>query len=302
VTHAHADHHAAVVATAVLLLREGVEDEERRRRQLPLVWRRFLAPAFMAAPRFWVPTAKPVWDPATWQLIAVLDAEWNASGVTFIGRERAHVFRVIGTRRMARKFRWPFRRALACCRTGSRVWRHWFETQETRRLTEIDSWPLPEAVGRVVGGSRLLYRQAREAHRTGSPAKSLAMLPEKLRDALEAIAAQSVASLQSRVTFDWTPPPLAPLTSALMLSPLGLVAAREGIGREDLSRAMQTTAASVLRMLTAPWPWRPRPVIRGPRRAWLEARRRGAPSQPTRWTPGNGSGGGPIRPANPSGQ
>ena len=296
-THAHADHPAAVVATAVLVLREGAQDERRRRRQLPLFWRRFLAPCFTAAPRFWVPTAKPVWDPATWQLIAILDAAWSADGVSFVGRERGQLFHVLGTRRMARKFGWPRRRALAGCRTAYRVWRHWFQTQEVRRLVQIDTWPLPEAVRRVIGGPRPLYRQAREAHRTGRPAENLAVLPERLRQALDAIAAESAASLQSPVALGWTPPPLAPLTSDLMLSPLGLLAARAGVSREDLSGASRTTAARVLRMLTGPWPWTPRPVIRGPRRARIEARRR-AEATPTHWTPGDVADGGRFQPAN----
>src|SRR3989441_6561734 len=225
-THTHADHPAAVVATAMLVLREGAQDERRLRRQLPVFWRGFLAPCFTAAPRFWVPTAKPVWDPATWQLIAILDATWNADGVNFIGRERGQLFHVLGTRRMARKFGWPRRRALAGCRTAYRVWRHWFQPQEAPRLAEIDTWPLPGAVARVLGGPRPLYRQAREAHRAGRRAENLAVLPETLRQALNAMAARSAASLQSPVAFGWTPPPLAPLTSALVLSPLGLLADR----------------------------------------------------------------------------
>ena len=293
----HEDHSAAVVATAVLILREGVQDEQRRRRHLPVLWRRFLAPCFSTASRFWVPTTKPVWDPATWRLIEVLDAAWNADGVSFVARERAQLFHVLGTRRMARKFGWPRRRALAACRTAHRAWRHWFQTQEVRRLVQIDTWPLPEALHRVIGGPRPLYRQAREAHRTGMPAENLAVLPETLRQALHAIAAESAASLQSPVAFGWTPPPLAPLTSALVLSPLGLLAARVGVGREDLSGASQRTAARLLRTLTGPWPWTPRPVIRGPRRARIEARRRGAEAKPTHWTPGDGTGGGPTRPA-----
>src|SRR3989442_12321134 len=91
-TAAHAGHPAAVVATAVLVLREGVQAERRQRRQLPLFWHRFLAPCFTAAPRFWVPTAKPVWDPATWQLIEIPDAAWNADGITFVGPERGQTF------------------------------------------------------------------------------------------------------------------------------------------------------------------------------------------------------------------
>src|SRR5256886_3423207 len=188
---AHAAHPAAVVATVVLVLREGVQAERRQRRQLPVFWRGFLAPCFTAAPRFWVPTAKPVWDPATWQLIAILDATWNADGVNFIGHERGQLFHVLGTRRMARKFGWPRRRALAGCRTAYRVWRHWFQTQEVRRLVGIDTWPLPEAGRRVMGGPRPLYRPAREAHRTRRPAEHLAGLPATLRPAVDATAAEA---------------------------------------------------------------------------------------------------------------
>jgi hypothetical protein len=296
-THAHVDHPAAVSATAVLILREGTQDEHRRRRQLPVFWRGFLTPCFTAAPRFWVPTAKPVWDPATWQLIAMLDAAWNADGVSFLGRERGQLFHVLGTRRMARKFGWPRRRTLAGCRTAYRVWRHWFQTREVPRLAEIDAWPLPEAVHRVIGGPRPLYRQAREAHRIGRHAENLAVLPETLRQAFDAIAAESAASLRSPVAFGWTSPPLAPLTSALVLSPLGLLAAGAGVGREDLSCAARTTAGRLIRMLTGPWPWTPRPVIRGPRRARIEARRRGN-ARPTHWTPRDCTGGTLLRPAN----
>jgi hypothetical protein len=152
-------------------------------------------------------------------------------------------------------------------------------------------------VDRVISGPRPLYREAREACRTGKRPENLAVLPERLRQALETIAAESAASLQSRVVFDWTPPSLVPLTSALTMSPLGLVATREGLGRKDLSYAAQTTAASVLRMLTAPWPWAPRPVIHGPRRARIEARRRGVERKPTRWAPSADT-----RPANLAGQ
>lgn len=297
-THAHADHPAAVVATAVLVLREGVKDERRQRRQLPVFWRRFLRPCFTAAPRFWVPATKPVWDPATWQLIGILDAAWNADGVSFLGRERGQLFHVLGTRRMGRTFGWPRRRALAACRTAYRVWRHWFQTQETPRLDRIDTWSLPEAVHRVIGGPRPLYRQAREARRTGRPAENLAVLPEMLRQALDAMAAESAASLQSPVAFGWTAPPLGPLTSALVRSPLGLLAAQAGVRRRSLSGAAQMTAARLLRMLTGPWSWTPRPVIRGPRRARVEARRRSAETMPSRWRPGDSMGGASIRPVN----
>src|SRR5207247_568141 len=181
------------------------------------------------------------------------------AGVSVVGHDRGQVFRVLGTRRMARQFGWPRRRALAACRTAYRVWRHWFETREVPRLAQIDTWPLPEALERVIGGPRPLYRQAREARRTGRLAEGLVLLPDTLRQAFDAIAAGSAASLQSRVTFGWIPPPLAPLTSAFVLSPLGLLATRMSAGGEHLSSVARTTAARVLRMLTGPWPWTPRP-------------------------------------------
>jgi len=71
------------------------------------------------------------------------------------------------------------------------------------------------------------------------------------------------------------------------------------VEREDLFRAAQATAARLLRMLITPWPWTPRPVIRGPRRARIEARRRGA--KPTHWTPGDVAGDGCSQPANLAG-
>ena len=40
--------------------------------------------------------------------------------------------------------------------------------------------------------------------------------------------------------------------------------------------AAEQTAARLLWLLTAPWPWTARPVVRGPRRARQEARARGA--------------------------
>ena len=56
------------------------------------------------------------------------------------------------------------------------------------------------------------HRQAREAQRTGTPAENLTVLPETLRHAFDAIAAESVLSLRFPVALGWTPPPLAPLT------------------------------------------------------------------------------------------
>jgi hypothetical protein len=43
---------------------------------------------------------------------------------------------------------------------------------------------------------------------------------------------------------------------------------------EALRAAAEQTVARLLSMLTAPWPWAPRPVVRGPRRIRQEARAR----------------------------
>ena len=63
---------------------------------------------------------------------------------------------------------------------------------------------------------------------------------------------------------------------ALVVTPLGLAAARRGVDDLALWAAANETAARLLWLLTAPWPWAPRPVVRGPRRARQEARRRAA--------------------------
>lgn len=223
--------------------------------------------------RLWVPGPQPVWDPATWSLVDVLQDRWEDDGITFVGRDRRWLFRVAGTRRMARRFRWPRRRALACGRAAARLWRHWFDTHERPRLDRLRDLELPEALRHVLGDSIIAYRRARGALRRQRPLELVTLMPPALLDRLTAEARASIAELVAPVRPEAPGVDLQPLTVALAASPLGLAAA-ERVPARTLHRAASATAASVLRLLTAPWPWRPRPVIRGPRRARLEARRR----------------------------
>ncbi|MGQ0721931.1 MAG: hypothetical protein ACT4PE_10195 [Candidatus Eiseniibacteriota bacterium] len=272
----HPAHRGAIVATCHMILAEGMCDGVRRQRRLPLFWRRALSPALAGASRFYVPTAKPVWDPATWQLIEILDSSWNADGVTFVGRERRQLFLIAGTRRMAARYGWPRRRTLACGRTAYHVWRVWFKSKELARLSVVDRHVLPPEVARIVGSPRLLYRQAREALRTQAIAENLEVLRSDLRHALEQIAAESVLSLQAPVTAQWAQPPaIPPLATVLVRTPLGLVARDMGASHRVVFRAAHATAVRLMRAMTAPWRWTPWPVVIGPRRAMIEARRKG---------------------------
>ena len=58
---------------------------------------------------------------------------------------------------------------------------------------------------------------------------------------------------------------------AVLASPLGRLAAQSGLDPGTLRARAEQTAARQLWRLTAPWPWTPRPVVRGPRRARQEA-------------------------------
>lgn len=223
--------------------------------------------------RLWVPAPQPVWDPATWRLVDVLQERWEDDGITFVGRDRHWLFRVAGTRRMARQFGWPRRRALACGRAAARLWRHWFETHERPRLDRLRDLELPAALRHVLGDGIIVYRRVRGALRRQRPLELVTLIPPTLATQLAADARASIAELLAPVRAEAPRPDLRPLTAALAASPLGLAAA-ERVPARTLSRAASATAAGVLRLLTAPWPWRPRPVIRGPRRARLEARRR----------------------------
>lgn len=267
---------AALDATTRLFCAGTPRRGSSRTRLAPPGWREVLAAWRPAHSRVWVPKPAPAWDPATWQLLAVLEAAWEAEGLTCLGRERPVLFRLAGTRRMATRFGWPHRRALACGRTAFRLWRHFFETQERPRIERVAGWPLPRAVQRVAGDLRLLYRQARAASRTGAPAEALGALPPPLRVALLRLAQISVASLRPPVTAAWASPDLEPLAAVLALSPLGVLAAQTGASAGEVRAAALETAERLVRALSAPWPWRPRPVVRGPRRARQELSRRRA--------------------------
>jgi len=120
------------------------------------------------------------------------------------------------------------------------------------------------------------HRQAREAHRTGTPAENLTVLPETLRHAFDAIAAESVLSLRFPVAFGWTPPPLAPLTLALVLATLGLLATCAGVSHEELSGAVPDNGGPLAPHADcAVAVDAARPVVRESRRARIEARPEG---------------------------
>ena len=124
----------------------------------------------------------PALGSATWTLVGVLEAAWEATGTTFIGRERPALFQVAGTRRMAARHgghsagRW---RAAA----PRAVWRHWFEQTEQARLDRLRTWPVARRVAITLGDPILAYRIARAAVRTGRATPDLEALPETLRGA-----------------------------------------------------------------------------------------------------------------------
>jgi len=64
------------------------------------------------------------------------------------------------------------------------------------------------------------------------------------------------------------------VTRALLASPLGRLAAQSSLDPGALRASAEQAAARLLWLLTAPWLWTPRPVVRGPKRARQEARRR----------------------------
>ena len=243
---------------------------------VPPFWRLALATWPGGHEPRWVPRPRPRWDPATWTLVGVLEAAWEATGTTFLGRERPALFQVAGTRRMAARHGWSLRRTLACGRTAHRIWRHWFEQTEQARLDRLRTWPVARRVAVTLGDPILAYRIARAAVRTGRATPDLEALPGTLRALLCSLASASVADLRPPIGTDRPPEFRTRVARALVVTPLGLAAARCGFGDGALWAAANETAARLLWQLTAPWPWTPRPVVRGPRRARQEARRRAA--------------------------
>ncbi|MGH7318437.1 MAG: hypothetical protein ACRELA_02255, partial [Candidatus Rokuibacteriota bacterium] len=102
------DRPAAVVTDTARLIRPELPASHDV--PVPPFWR----PALAAWPGWHelrsVPRPRPRWDPATWTLVGVLEGAWEATGTTFLGRERPVLFQVAGTRRMAARHGWSTRR------------------------------------------------------------------------------------------------------------------------------------------------------------------------------------------------
>lgn len=260
----------AAAATASLLVSAGPTGRD----PCPALLAGTLACLLPSAGKVRVPAASPVWDPATWTIVDLFADAWEDAAVTFVGPDRAHLFAVAGTRRLARRHGWPRRRALACGRTAFRIWRHWWATRESPRVRRLAQLSPPEPLGRLGVDTPLAYRRCRAALRRRLDDHVVAILPADYRGLLAREAAQSVAELSPPVTAAWPAADAvrAALAAALAVSPLGIAAA--GAATAVLRRALDATAQAVLEGMTAPWPWAPRPVVRGPRRRWIERRRR----------------------------
>jgi len=264
---------AAVRGTAGLI---RPEQPARHDVLVPPFWRPALVAGAGWPERRWVPRPRPKWDPATWTLVGLLEGAWEATGTTFLGHEQPALFQVMGTRRMAARHGWSLRRTLACGRTAHRIWRHWFERTEQRRLDRVRIWPVSRRVAATLGDPVLAYRLVRGAVRTGRATPDLDALPATLRGLLWSLARASARELRPPVVPDRPPELRMGVARALVVTPLGVAAARRGADDLALWAAANETAARLLWLLTAPWPWAPRPVVRGPRRARQEARRRAA--------------------------
>jgi hypothetical protein len=263
----------ALMATVSLI---HVPPARRRDLEVPAFWQPALAcwPGFR--PPCHVPWPRPRWDPATWTLVGLLEGIWDTTGTTFLGRERPILFRVAGTRRMAARHGWSHRRALACGRTAHRIWRHWFETREASRLAGLICWPVPPALRNQLPDMSIAYRRIRAAQRTGRWTADLNAVSVSCRTMLIQLADASIRDLRPPVTVDRPAGLRQAVARSLLASPLGHVAAQSRPDASALRAAAEQTAARLLWLLTAPWPWTPRPVVRGSRRVRQEARARAA--------------------------
>ena len=142
--------------------------------------------------------------------------------------------------------------------------------------------PAPGLAGRTASGRhagrpdpRVPARASRGAHRARD-AGSRRPARERFAVCCASLARASVADLRPPVVPDRPPGLRVGVARALLATPLGVAAARSGVDDGALWAAANETAARLLWPLTAPWPWTPRPVVRGPRRARQEARRRAA--------------------------
>jgi hypothetical protein len=223
--------------------------------EVPPFWRAALArwPGFHTPCH--VPAPRPRWDPATWTLVSLLEGVWDTTGTTFLGRERPLLFQVAGTRRMAARHGWSDRRALACGRTAHRIWRHWFETREVPRLATVARWPVPHALRSHLPDLAAAYRRVRAARRTGRWTPDLDALPVSCLVMLGHLAESSLCELRSPVVTDRPPQLREAVARALLATPLGRLAAQCALDASALRAGADQTAARLLWLLTAPWPW-----------------------------------------------
>ncbi len=228
-----------------------------RTRSFPPLWRPLADAVVGGVGALYVPLPRARYDPLTWTLLGRLLEQWETEGLTFVGRERRQLYLRLGTRRMARTYAVSRRRALACGRVAYRIWRHWYETREAPRVARVRAFPLPPALDRVVADPARVYRALRRARRRGESPPYAGQLPGTLRTLFLDEADRSIASLPRRPTIpEWPADPVLFLARGLGISPLAAAARGAGLAESELGRLTAALATTLLRILTAPWPWR----------------------------------------------
>jgi len=223
---------------------------------LPLLWRPLGATVIRPGGRVYVPVPRPRWDPLTWILLDRLLEHWETEGVNFVNAQRRQLYLRMGTRRMARTYRVPRRRALACGRAAYRIWRYWYETTETAREARVRQLPLPAALGRTFEDPARLYRAVRRARRMGQPVPYAALMPAPLSRVLVDEVETSIRSFPRQpVTPTWPLDPVPPLARALEASPLAEAARQAGVPERERRALVRGLARDLVRALGAPWSW-----------------------------------------------
>lgn len=231
-----------------------------RTRSFPPCWRPLADAVVGGVGALYVPLPRARYDPLTWTLLGRLLDQWETEGLTFVGRERRQLYLRFGTRRMARTYAVSRRRALACGRVAYRIWRHWYETREAPRVARVREFPLPPALERVVADPARAYRALRRARRREESTPYAGQLPVTLSPLFLDEADRSIASFPRRPTIpEWPADPVLFLARGLRVSPLAFRARGVGLGESELGQLTAALAASLLKILTAPWPWRTRP-------------------------------------------